>query len=118
MKRYRDHQRQMTIEKNRIRFGLKELQNLRGSMTFARLLTSYRSSVDLTQVELAKRLKLSKANLCDLEKGRKIPSPARAHEIARSLKELPQYWVEVAIQDMLTSQKLSYVVKLEGDKIA
>jgi transcriptional regulator with XRE-family HTH domain len=108
----------MTIEKSKIKFGLKELQNLRGAMTFARLLTSYRTAVDLTQVELAKKLKLSKANLCDLEKGRKIPSPARAEEIAKALKELPQYWVEVAVQDMLTSQKLKYVVKLVGDKVA
>lgn len=106
----------MTIERNKIKFGLKDLQKHRGPMTFGRLLVSYRASSDLTQVELADKLGLSKGNICDLEKERKVPSPAKAEEIAKKLGELPQYWVEVAVQDMLRSQDLDYVVKIEGKK--
>ena len=51
-----------------------------------------------------------------MEKERKIPSPSKASEIAKKLGELPQYWVEVAVQDMLSSQDLDYVVKIEGKK--
>ena len=108
----------MTIEKNKIKFGLSELQNLRGPITFARLLSSYRYAMNVSQVELSKKLNISRSNLCDLEKGRKIPSPGRAEDFAKKLKELPQYWVEVAVQDLLRTQKLKYIVKLEGDKSA
>ena len=103
----------MTTEKNKAKFGLKDLQKERGPITFGRLLTSYRFSLDMSQVQLAKKLGLSTANVCDLEKGRKIPSPARAEEIARKLKEHPQYWIEVAVQDLFRKDKLDYKVKVE-----
>ena len=108
----------MTIERSSTKHTLKDLQKARGSITFARLLLAYRASMGLSQIEFAKALGLSKANLCDLEKGRKIPTPSRAQAIAKRLKELPQYWVEVAVQDMLKAQKLAYIVKLKEPKAA
>ena len=106
----------MTIEKNKIKLSLKDLQKTRGAITFGRLLIAYRASTDLTQIELADKLGLSKGNICDFEKERKVPSPAKASEMAKRLGELPQYWVEVAVQDMLHAQNLDYTVKIEGKK--
>ena len=100
----------MVIGKNKVKYGLNKLQDVRGKMTFGRLLIAYRASQNLSQIELAKKLQLSKGNICDLKKGRKIPTASKASEIAKTLSELPQYWVEVAIQNM-PAQKLDYVVK-------
>jgi transcriptional regulator with XRE-family HTH domain len=89
-------------------------ENLRkdiGPMTFAKLLGSYRVSEGLTQVELAKKLKLSKCNICDFEKGRKIPSPLKAEEMAKILGDMPAYWVQVVLQDQLTASELNYSEK-------
>jgi transcriptional regulator with XRE-family HTH domain len=110
----------MTIEKSKIKFGLKQLEAIAGPLTFSDMLIIYRgrSKKKMSQAALAKRLGLSPANICDLEKGRKIPSPARAQQIAKKLNEPAQFWVEIAIQDMLRSQKLNYIVKLEAVKKA
>ncbi len=110
----------MTIEKNnKIKYGLKELQKDRGTMTFARLLLSYRLSQGWTQQELARKisgLSLTRGNICDYEKGRKVPSPAYAEKIAKKLGEIPSYWLEVAIQDMLRKENLEYTINIKAAK--
>ena len=62
---------------------------------------------------MAKKLGLSQANICDFEKGRKVPSASKAEKMARKLKEIPQFWVQIAVQDMLRAQDLDYIVKIE-----
>ena len=44
--------------------------------------------------------------------GRRIPSPAKAAEIAEALGEIESYWVQVAVQDYLRQYDLNYIVKL------
>ena len=56
---------------------------------------------ELSQAEFAKRLGISAANLCDLEKGRKVPSLNRVVKIARKLGISDALLVQVALQDML-----------------
>jgi DNA-binding XRE family transcriptional regulator len=108
----------MTTERSKPKYGSKELEKDFGPLTFARLVRSYRYSEELTQVELAKKLGLSKANLCDIEKGRKLPSIARASAMAKKLGENPQFWVEMVFQDMLRQEKMKYTVKLEAKDAA
>jgi len=108
----------MTTDKNKIKYGLKNLRKDRGNVTFAKLLHSYRESEGLSQVELATKLGLSKGNICDFEKGRKIPSPAKAEAMAINLGDLPAYWVEVTIQDLLAQDELDYFVTVIPKKLA
>lgn len=103
----------MTIEKKKIKMRLKDVEKIRGPMTFAKLLHSFRVTQNFTQEELANKLGLSKGNICDYEKGRKIPTPAYAEKIAKKLGEIPAYWVEIAIQDMLRENKLLYLVNIK-----
>jgi hypothetical protein len=49
-----------------------------GALTLGRLLYSIRRSDDISQVEFAKTLGISKSHRCDLEKERRLVSPARA----------------------------------------
>lgn len=95
------------------KLGTKELTKKRGPITFAKLLLTYRLTEELSQEDLGKMLGgLSRGIICDYEKGRRIPSPEKAAEIANTLGEIESYWVEVALQDYLREQNLDYKVKL------
>ena len=89
----------MTTKK--IHYGSRELERDYGPMTFGRLIEAYRLADELSQKEFAKILGISSASLCDLEKGRRIPTPERAALIAKKLKEPESYWVQLALQDQL-----------------
>jgi len=54
-----------------------------GALSFGRLLRSHRMVEEISQVEMAKKLGLSKQSLNDLESGRKIPSIRRAVQIEK-----------------------------------
>lgn len=107
----------MTTGKNKI-IGLKNIEKVRGPMTFARLLQSYRLTQEFSQEELGEKVGLSKANVCDLEKGRRIPTAVRAKKMAKALGEIESYWIEVALQDMLRSEHINLIVKIEPGKKA
>jgi transcriptional regulator with XRE-family HTH domain len=102
----------MTTGKSKIKYGSENLKKDNGPMTFAKLLHAYRISEGLSQVELAKKINLSKGNICDFEKGRKIPSPLTAAKMAQALGDLPAYWIEVVLQDQLSADELNYSVKI------
>lgn len=82
-------------------YGVKELERDFGPFTFGKMLESYRLSFESSQKDFAKMLGISSASLCDLEKGRRLPSPDRAAKIAKKLKEPPAFWVRLAFQDQL-----------------
>ena len=90
----------------------KDLERERGPMTFGRLLESHRKCEELTQEQLGKMVGLSRANICDLEKGRKIPSVKRAYAIASALGMSGKKWVEIALQDLLREQNLDFKVSV------
>jgi transcriptional regulator with XRE-family HTH domain len=96
----------------KIKYGLKELQNDFGPLTFGKLIEAYRLAEELSQKDFAKVLGISPASLCDLEKGRRIPTPERAASIAKKLKEPESYWVQLAIQDHLDEVGLKLKVSV------
>jgi len=96
------------------KYGTKELNKEFGPLSFADVLLSHRLGEEMTQVEMAKKLKISKQSLCDLEKGRRIPSPVRAVKIAKKLGMLPESFIQLAIADQLRLDKLDYKVTIQG----
>ena len=88
----------------KIKYGTKEAQKDFGKLTFAEVLLAHRLSEELTQIEMAEKLGISKQSLCDLEKGRKIPSATRASKIAKILGMLPESFVQLALQDQLREE--------------
>jgi transcriptional regulator with XRE-family HTH domain len=83
-----------------------------GPLTFANILWSFRLCDEMSQKAYARKLRISPANLCDLEKGRKVPSPRRAAAIAKRIGLSETLLVEVALQDYLRKNKLHYRVSL------
>ena len=85
-----------------------------GPLTFARILYSWRECEEMSQKELAKKLKVTPSTIADLESGRRIPSPKRAAKIALALGALPQSWIELALQDMVRRDGFPYTVSLKA----
>lgn len=93
-------------------FGTADLEQKTGELTFGRLIEAYRLAEDLSQKEFAKILKISQASLCDLEKGRRVPTPERAAKIARRLKEPESFWIQISLQDQMRKAGLNFKVSV------
>ncbi len=100
----------MTIK---IKYGLKELEKEYGPLTFGNMLHAHRLGEEMSQVEMAKLLGISKSSLCDIEKGRKIPSPKRAALIAKMLKEHEEFFISIALQDAFRKDNLNFTVEVK-----
>jgi putative transcriptional regulator len=79
---------------------------------FSMLIRGYRSRHELTQIQLAKKLEVSKSYLCDIEKKRKYVSVEQAKKFAKKLKEHEEFWVSRALQDMVDRAGIKATVKL------
>jgi transcriptional regulator with XRE-family HTH domain len=91
------------------------LENLTGgALTLGRLLYAIRMGEALSQAAFAKKLGVSKAHICDVEKDRRVVSPARAQLWAKKLGYSPEQFVELALQASLKKEGLNYKVKLSA----
>lgn len=98
------------------KYGLKELEIEFGELTFGRLLRSHRLGEGISQVQMAKLLKISKQSLNDLESGRTLPSISRSSEIAKRIGLVESTLVELAIQGQIRRENLNLIVKVEDSK--
>jgi len=80
----------------------KFLENLTGGpVTLGKLIEAIRLGEELSQCEFAKRLKISRSHLNDIEKGNKAVSPERAARFARALGHSEERFVELALQSLV-----------------
>ena len=69
----------MSIKGKNTNKTLKELDNIIGTpLSLGELIKAIRLCEEATQVEFAKQLKVSRQQLCDIERGRKYVSPKLA----------------------------------------
>jgi transcriptional regulator with XRE-family HTH domain len=92
--------------------SIESLEARLGPMTVGLFIKAFRQADGFSQTEYAKKLKISKANLCDIEKGRKLVSPNRAAKIAKALKVPETLLLKLSIQDSLRQAKLIYQIEL------
>ncbi len=88
----------MIINKNKI---FKDHESKYGIFTFGQLINSLRRSDEFSQVELAKKMKISKSMLCDIEKGRRTVSLKTAKKFAKVLGYSEQQFISQVLQDMV-----------------
>jgi len=84
-----------------------------GPLTLGRAIESIRKGQELSQDACARKLRLSKSHLCDVEKGRKTVSPERAAKWARALGCPESVLVRLALQGGLDAAGLRYRVEIE-----
>lgn len=105
----------MATRKNVKSDAVKLLEELTGGpLTLGRLLESIRMGDDKTLVEFAKQLKISRQNLCDIEKGRKLVSPERAARFAEVLGYSKEQFVKLALQSLLDQADLHMKVEVKA----
>ena len=81
----------------------KAIRSYIGPISFGEMLYSYRLSQEMSQVQMAGILGISKQELCNIEKRRKLVSVERAKSFAEALKMPPKTFAKYALQDQLSS---------------
>lgn len=95
--------------------SLKTLEKLRGGpMTFGQMIESIRICDEISQAELARNLGLSRAHLCDIEKGRRTVTPEKAADFAKTLGYSINQFVARAIEDSLRKMGLKLKVEVRA----
>ena len=91
-----------------------ERKILRGPLTFGEAVESLRVRDELSQVAFAKTLGISRQYLCDVEKGRRLVSPAQAARFARAFGHPAHVLVQLALQDAVRESGLKLRVAVEA----
>jgi transcriptional regulator with XRE-family HTH domain len=79
----------------------KFLEKLAGELTLSGLLLAIRQGEEMSQVEFAKLLGISRQYLCDVEHDRRTVSPKAAATFAKKLGYSPQQFVRLCLQDLV-----------------
>jgi transcriptional regulator with XRE-family HTH domain len=90
--------------------AIRFLDELGGEYRFGTMLSAVREGEELSQADMARKLGISRSHLCDIEKGRKTVSPARAAEFARVLGLSEKQFVRVALQELVDEAGLNLQV--------
>ena len=94
--------------------AMKFLESVVGELTFGGLIEAMRQAEEMSQVEFAKKLGISKQHLCDIEKGRKFVSPERAAKFAKILGHSEPSFVALVLQDIVNQGGLKLKVSVEA----
>jgi len=94
--------------------SLKQIEKITGEkLTLGRFLWAIRKADDMTQVDFAKKLGISKQHLCDIEHNRKNISTSLAGTYAVKLGYAREQFIRLSLQDMLDREGLDYTVELK-----
>ena len=105
----------MSIKRKKKSDAIEFLENLSGgSLTIQELLRALRKSDGLTQEEFAKVLDISKQHLCDIERGRKAVTAARAAVFATKLGQPPEFFIQLALVEELRLVGLKLKIKVDA----
>jgi transcriptional regulator with XRE-family HTH domain len=94
--------------------ALAYFQRTTGSLTLGRALAAIRDAEEVSLAAFAKRLRISRAYLCDVEQGRRGVSPEKAAAWARALGQPAQVFVALALQDSVRAAGLKFRVSVEA----
>ncbi len=88
-------------------------EKAQGPFSFATFMLGIRTTLDLSQVAMAKKLGISKAALCEIEKGRTLVSPQSATRYAKKAGFSETVALEACLQDQLRKANIKKRVRIE-----
>ena len=92
----------------------KFLESLRGGpLSFGQMIESLRHADEISQIALAKKMKISRAHLCDIEKGRRVATVERAAKFAKVMGYSVNQFVACALEDQLRKAGIKAKVHLD-----
>lgn len=103
----------MNIEQTNAVNALEATKDIWHEMTFGGLVRSLRLSDEITQVDLAKKIGVSKQFLSDVEHDRKDVGISFAKKISDALGYSVEPLIELLIREQLKKQHLNYTVELK-----
>jgi len=89
-------------------------EKIRGPFTFAEFMLGIRTTLDMSQVTMAKKIGISKAALCEIEKGRTLVGPGAAVRYARKAGFSETVALEACLQDQLRKANIKKRVRIEN----
>jgi transcriptional regulator with XRE-family HTH domain len=89
-------------------------RKLGGPVTLGMAIEALRALYNESQVSFAKKLGVSRAYLCDVEKGRRLVSPGKAAQFAKAIGHPPEYFVQLALDDLFKSEGLKLKVSVKA----
>jgi len=89
------------------------LEKEMGPFTFGMFVRSMRTTLGLTQVDMAEKLGMSRGTLCDIEKGRQLVSVSLAKKIAKKAGFSETVAIKACIQDQLNKAKVKLQFELD-----
>lgn len=90
------------------------LNKIQGPFSFSTFLLGIRTSLDLSQTDMAKKLGISKSALCEIEKGRTLVSPKAAVRYAKKAGFSEIVALEACLQDQLKKANIKVRVTLKA----
>jgi DNA-binding XRE family transcriptional regulator len=84
-----------------------------GPFTFATYMLGARTTLGLSQVEMAKKLGITKSAVCEIEKGRTLVSPKAAIRYAKKAGFSETLALETCLQDQLRKANIKKRVRIE-----
>lgn len=103
----------MATKSNNAIDALEATKHIWNKMTFGRLIRSLRISDEISQIELAKKIGVSKQFLNDIEHNRKDVGIGFAKKIASALGYSIEPFLELLIKQQLKRQRLNYIVEIK-----
>jgi len=91
-----------------------ERKILGGPLTFGAAVEALRIGEEISQAAFARKLKLSRQYLCDVEKGRRVVSPLQAARFAKAFGHPPHVLVRLALQDAVRASGLKLTVRVDA----
>lgn len=88
-------------------------EKINGPFSFATFMLGIRTTLGLSQVEMAKKLGISKSALCEVEKGRTFVSPEAAVRYAKKAGFSVTVALEACFQDQLRKAHIKKRVRIE-----
>lgn len=105
----------MNTKQNRSKETIKYLEKLtEKKLSLGNFLLSIRQGEEMTQIEFAKMLGISKQYLCDIEHERRFISPKTAESFAKMLGYSSEQFVRLCLQDMMDRDKLPLIVSVKA----
>ena len=96
----------------KIKYGVQDLLDEFGDLTFASLLKNIREDANFSQKDFALKLGISPQRLNDFEKGRRLPDIKSAINFARRLKDSEHFFIQILFQDYLRSENLNFEITI------
>jgi len=103
----------MNIKSKMTQQSLKDIEKITGvKLTLGKLIWAIRQADEISQVNFADKLNITKQHLCDIEHNRKSISPKLAASYAEILGYSTEQFIRLALQDLVDREGLNVQIEV------